>query len=208
MSEQVAEIRQYRGKRAIDMVLVTLATLLTLPLWVPVAIAIWMTDRGPLFFRQMRSGLHGEAFEVVKFRTMIVARPGDAAGWTVANDPRVTKVGKFLRRTAIDELPELLSIWRGDMSFVGPRALPVDEQRYLEGQIPDFARRLDVRPGLTGLAQVYDLTDAPRTKLRYDLEYTTKISLALDIKIVALSVINTFAARWDRRTGKEKELGP
>ena len=118
------------------------------------------------------------------------------------NDPRVTRVGRFLRRSALDELPEVLSIWKGDMSLVGPRALEVEEHRLFEEQIPEFATRLQVRPGLTGLAQVYDRADNPLDKFSYDLEYLHRMSPWLDISILALSVRNTLAARWDQRQGK------
>ena len=122
--------------------------------------------------------------------------------WTVEGDPRLTRVGTLLRRTALDELPELVSIWKGHMSLVGPRALYVDEQQLLEKQIPGFTNRQAVRPGLTGLAQVYDHSDEANTKLRYDIEYIQKMSIWLDIRLIVLSVRNTLMARWDRRAGK------
>ncbi len=127
--------------------------------------------------------------------------------WTIEDDPRLTKVGKILRKTALDELPSLLSIFRGDMSFVGPRALAIDEQKLLENKIPDFAKRLSVRPGLTGLAQVYNPEDDPILKIKYDLEYIEKMSLWLDIKLMFLSVWNTITGRWDKRKGKESMKG-
>jgi lipopolysaccharide/colanic/teichoic acid biosynthesis glycosyltransferase len=111
-------------------------------------------------------------------------------------------VGRVLRRTALDELPELLNIWKRDMSFVGPRALDLEEQQTLEQLIPGFEDRLQVAPGLTGLAQVYDPSDNAHEKLRYDLEYVQKMSPWLDMKLLLLSVRNTLAAKWDQRRGK------
>jgi lipopolysaccharide/colanic/teichoic acid biosynthesis glycosyltransferase len=124
--------------------------------------------------------------------------------WTTLGDRRVTRFGKILRRTALDELPELLSIWKGDMSLVGPRALGVQEQKWIEERIFGFERRLKVHPGLTGLAQVYDRTDDAQAKLRYDLEYVGRMSPWLDLKLIALSVRNTFFCQWDRRSGKSR----
>jgi lipopolysaccharide/colanic/teichoic acid biosynthesis glycosyltransferase len=128
----------------------------------------------------------------------------DAQGpvWNVDDDPRVTKIGKLLRRTALDELPEILSIWKGDMSFVGPRALAVEEQEDLEMEIPGFEQRLRARPGLTGLAQVYNPTDDSYLKLKFDLDYMENMSLWLDLKLIILSTRNTLLAKWDKRSGK------
>ena len=102
----------------------------------------------------------------------------------------------------MDELPEVISIWKGDMSFVGPRALDLDEERSLEELIPGFEKRLRVRPGLTGLAQINDKTDDPYEKYRYDMAYLDKLSPFLDASLMLRSVWNTLVARWDRRSGK------
>ncbi len=141
-------------------------------------------------------------FIVRKFRTMVPDADLKGPFWTVQGDVRLTKVGKILRRTALDELPELWSIFKGDMSFVGPRPLDEKEQKQLEDQIPGFRQRLMVRPGLTGLAQVYDPADRAIDKFKYDLEYLKCLSPWLDGKLLLLSVLNSFGARWDRRTGK------
>jgi len=145
-------------------------------------------------------------FIVHKFRTMVPDADIKGPSWTVQEDPRLTSVGKVLRKTALDELPELWSILKGDMSFVGPRPLEENEQRQLEHQIPGFRRRLTVRPGLTGLAQVYDPTDLAIDKFRYDLEYLERVSLWLDGKLIFLSVFNSLGARWDRRSGKPQVI--
>ena len=197
-----------RYKRPFDLTVligVHLFPLLTpvwLLIWVLIPLIIWMEDRGPVFYRQNRIGKDGRVFTVLKFRTMVTDADRRGPVWNDENDPRVTKVGRILRRTALDELPEILSILKGDMTFVGPRALAVEEQQYLEGQIPGFEQRLKVRPGLTGLAQVYNLTDDADLKLKYDLEYIKNMGPLLDVKLMLMSVRNTVLARWDRRTGK------
>jgi len=122
--------------------------------------------------------------------------------WTVEKDSRVTGIGKLLRRTALDELPEVINIFRGEMSLVGPRALGVEEHLDLEKRIPGFKSRLQVLPGLTGLAQIYDLKDIGEDKLKFDLEYIDTMGFKLDAKLLGLSVLNTLGAHWDRRTGK------
>lgn len=168
-----------------------------------IPLLIWLEDRGPVFYPQARAGKDGKPFTVLKFRSMVPDADKRGPAWTTSSDPRITKVGRFLRKTALDELPELLSIWKGDMSFVGPRALAVAEQRHLEEEIPGFHQRLSVRPGLTGLAQVYNTSDDAVEKLKYDLDYIEHLSLGLDLKLMILSVRNTLLARWDQRAGKQ-----
>ncbi|MDA1188713.1 MAG: sugar transferase [Chloroflexi bacterium] len=194
-------------KRPLDLSILACSHIFFAPLflllWIALPFLIWVEDKGPVFYRQKRPGKDGRIFTILKFRTMVTNADQIGPVWTTDEDPRITKVGKILRRTALDELPSVLSIWKGDMSFVGPRALPVREQQMFEEQIPGFANRLKVRPGLTGLAQVYDLQDEAHTKLRYDIEYIQRMSFLLDIKLLLLSVRNTFLARWDVRKGKE-----
>ena len=167
-----------------------------------IPLGIWLADRGPVFYRQERVGKDGRVFTILKFRTMIPDADQSGPAWTTEGDPRITSVGRILRRTALDELPGVISIWRGHMSFVGPRALDRDEQRCLEELIPGFEKRLQVKPGLTGLAQVYDKNDDPHEKFRFDMEYLEKRSLFLDARLLLLSVWNTVLARWDHRSGK------
>ena len=135
-------------------------------LWIAIPLAIWLADRGPIFYRQKRAGRGGKAFTVLKFRTMVKDADDKGPAWTLDDDRRLTPLGRLLRKTALDELPQLFSIWTGDMSLVGPRALDYEEQQLLETQISGFASRLRVRPGLTGLAQVYDQRDEAHTKTR------------------------------------------
>lgn len=208
MSNNSPSQRRGRYKRPFDLFIMVAAHLLLLPvwvlLWIVIPLAIWLEDRGPIFYPQRRVGLGGRVFTIRKFRTMVPQADELGPAWTAEADRRVTKFGRFLRRTALDELPETLSIWKGDMSLVGPRALSVAEQRELEGQIARFAKRLQARPGLTGLAQVYNPSDEPNAKLRYDLEYIERVSPWLDVKLLFLSVRNTLFARWDTRSGKQR----
>ncbi len=198
-------------KRSLDLAILVVAHVALLPLWAllwaSIPLLIWLDDRGPVFYRQSRVGRYGKEFTVLKFRTMIPDADKHGDPWTVENDPRVTRFGRILRRTALDELPELLNILKGDMSFVGPRAIQIGEQRLLERKIPGFADRLAVRPGLTGLAQVYNLTDDGWEKLRHDRDYIARMSLRLDLWLLAFSVLNTLATRWDRRSGKSSVQG-
>lgn len=193
-------------KRSFDVSVLILAHVLLLPLWLLlwtlIPIVIWLGDRGPVFYRQQRMGKDGKPFAVLKFRTMVVDAENQGPSYTTKDDPRVTRVGRVLRRTALDELPEIISIWQGNMSFVGPRALEVDEHQSLEELMPGFNRRLQVRPGLTGLAQVYDKGDDPFEKYRYDLEYLQKLGPFIDAQLMLLSVWNTLVSGWDRRSEK------
>jgi lipopolysaccharide/colanic/teichoic acid biosynthesis glycosyltransferase len=195
-----------RYKRPFDLSILVASHVLLAPiflfLWVVVPLLVWLEDRGPVFYGQNRKGKDGRIFTVLKFRTMVKDAERRGPVWTTEGDPRVTRVGKLLRRTALDELPELTSIWKGDMSFVGPRALDASEHEMLEGQIAGFEKRLRVSPGLTGLAQVYDREDAGEAKLQYDLDYISRMNPFLDMKLMLLSVRNTLLGKWDRRRGK------
>ena len=165
-------------------------------LWVVIPLAIWLEDRGPVFFRQKRIGEKGREFTFLKFRTMDTG--ADAAGLVTADhDPRVTRVGRLLRRTALDELPQLINILRGDMSFVGPRALPTDMHKEAIQVEPRFPERLRIIPGLTGVAQLYLPRHChPRRRLRYDLLYIRKASLGLDIRLMLRAAWNTLTGSW------------
>jgi lipopolysaccharide/colanic/teichoic acid biosynthesis glycosyltransferase len=192
-------------KRAFDVVLSALGLIGTSPLWVVFAAWIKLEDGGPVFFTQERVGRHGRVFNAFKFRSMVpdaerLTGPVQAA----VSDPRVTRVGRFLRATAMDELPQLLNIVRGDMSFVGPRPLrPGERDTTAEGvvelsAIPGYHERHRVRPGLTGLAQVYARRDVPRPeKFRYDLAYLDRAGVWLDVQLIAQSIWITLRGRWD-----------
>ena len=204
-------VKKGRYKRPLDLMILLFAHALLLPLWLViwtiVPLSIWLEDRGPVFYRQRRSGKDGRVFIVHKFRTMIPDADLKGPAWTASGDPRLTRVGRFLRRTALDELPELWSVLKGDMSFVGPRPLEEIEQTQLENQIPGFHHRLLIRPGLTGLAQVYDTEDVASNKFKLDIEYMEHLSPWLDGKLIFFSVLNSLGAQWDHRSGKPKETG-
>jgi lipopolysaccharide/colanic/teichoic acid biosynthesis glycosyltransferase len=198
-------------KRAFDATLAAAGLLASAPLWAIFAAAIKLEDGGPVFFRQDRVGLGGRTFDALKFRSM---RP-DAEAMTGAlqateNDPRVTRTGRFMRATAMDELPQLWNILRGDMSFVGPRALrPGEIEAGANGRltrledVPGFEHRIKVRPGLTGLAQVYAPRDVPRRqKFRYDRLYVDRRSWRLDLQLLLLSFWISLHGTWEARGRK------
>jgi exopolysaccharide biosynthesis polyprenyl glycosylphosphotransferase len=180
-------------KSAFDRVTATVALILLAPLFGVIACSIAFTDRGPVFFRQVRVGKDGSTFTLYKFRTMVVGaerwkavlsdrNEADGALFKIRRDPRVTSTGAWLRRWSLDELPQLLNVLRGDMSLVGPRpALPEEAARYGD----HVRRRLVVKPGLTGLWQVSGRSDLPWDEaVRLDLRYVENWSFALDLQIL------------------------
>ena len=198
-------------KRGFDVLLAVAMLIISSPAWATIALGILIEDGRPVFFTQERWGQAGRRFRVLKFRTMAkdaVDRHGVRPAQET--DARVTRLGRVLRRMGLDELPNLLSILGGEMSFVGPRALAVDEVvREIDGrfhsyeEVPGFRQRLAVRPGLTGLATVYLPRDAsPRRKFAYDLLYIRRWSFGLDLKLVVLSFLISVLGRWERRTRK------
>ncbi len=198
------------GKRAFDIGLAGLGLVASAPLWAVIAALIKWEDGGPIFYDQERSGLQGRPFSVRKFRSMVPdAEARTGAVQATEHDPRVTRVGRLLRATAMDELPQLWNIFRGDMSFTGPRALRPGEievlgtREELLEDVPGFARRSSVRPGLTGVAQIYAARDiARRHKFKYDLLYVKRQSFALDLRLIALSFWITFRGTWESRGRK------
>jgi lipopolysaccharide/colanic/teichoic acid biosynthesis glycosyltransferase len=195
-------------KRAFDCALAGVGLIVSAPLWALIATAIKMEDGGPIFFRQARVGLGGRVFDALKFRSMVPdaeARTGPVQA--TENDPRVTRVGRVMRSTAMDELPQLWNIFAGDMSFVGPRPLRPGEvevrgdgQLVQLNQIPGYAARHSVRPGLTGLTQVYASRDISHTsKFRLDRVYLKRASLCLDLKLILRSFWITGRGDWEKR---------
>jgi lipopolysaccharide/colanic/teichoic acid biosynthesis glycosyltransferase len=194
-----------------DVVLAMLGLLFSAALWPLIALAIKLEDGGPVFYSQQRWGRGGRIIRVPKFRTMVEHADSEFGQVQArANDPRITRVGALLRRMGLDELPQLYSIWRGDMSLVGPRALAVGEEyrtasgaRLSYQDVPGFAERLQVRPGLTGLATIYLAKDAePAERFALDVEYVRKQSLQLDARLVALSLWISVRGRWEARGTK------
>lgn len=199
------------GKRVLDVALAGVGLAASSPLWALLAAAIKWEDGGPVFFSQERAGEGGRVFRVWKFRSMIPdAEKHVGAIQASDGDPRVTRIGRIMRATAMDELPQLWSIFVGDMSFVGPRALRPGEIEVLgSGQlealedVPGYAHRARVRPGLTGVAQIYAPRDIPRrNKFRYDRLYVARQSFWLDVKLIATSFWITFRGRWETRASK------
>jgi len=175
-----------RTKRVLDIVASSIALVVLLPLFVAIAVAIGIS--GPVFFRQVRSGEGGRIFTMVKFRTMIPDAEQDGAVWASEDDPRITKLGRLLRATRMDELPQFWNVLRGEMSIVGPRPERPEYLDYLQREIPFWNRRLLLKPGITGWAQVHhaytaDVRGAAR-KLAYDLYYLKHRSFGLDLQIV------------------------
>jgi len=197
-------------KRGFDMLLSGLGLILSSPIWLLVSAAIVVEDGFPVFFTQDRWGRGRKRFQALKFRTMYKGSEKKRSIQAGHDDPRITKVGRFLRACAMDELPQLWNIFSGDMSFVGPRALPINEVQSSgsERDIPDeavrgFAERLAVRPGLTGIAQIFADRDTPRArKFRYDLLYIRRQNFWLDLRLILLSFYISFLGRWEVRGGK------
>jgi len=188
-------------KRVFDLLLSGLGLFVSLPLWVFFGILIKVQDGGPIFYGQERVGEKGRTFSVLKFRSMIVDAEGQTGVvWAVENDPRVTKIGRLLRATAMDELPQLWNIFKGDMSFVGPRAERPELVEQFARSIQGYRARLSVKPGLTGLAQVYGRYDTlPQHKLKFDRLYIKRQSLGLDLRLIMLSFLISFTGKWEHR---------
>lgn len=207
---EIASIKEPFLKRLFDISLSLLGLIVSFPLWIIIALAIWLEDRGPIFFKTKVCGRYDKDFWQIKFRTMF--HPGKGKRHEMVfleNDPRVTRVGNILRALAIDELPQLINILKGEMSFVGPR--PVDRSegnpRYKDiSEIPGYEIRRQVRPGLAGIAQLYaDKYISPRNKFRYDNLYIKKMSFLLDLKIILLSFWITFKGSWERSGRKVRK---
>jgi lipopolysaccharide/colanic/teichoic acid biosynthesis glycosyltransferase len=198
-------------KRAFDAALAGAGLLVSSPLWILIPLAIKLEDGGPIFFPQERVGLRGRVFTALKFRSM---RPNAEAltgpVQATENDPRVTRVGGLLRGTAMDELPQLVNILLGDMSFVGPRPLrPGEVDVRGDGQvtrleeIPGYHERHGVRPGLTGLTQVYAPRDISRaSKFRLDRLYIQRAGFWLDLRLILMSFWITARGTWEVRGRK------
>lgn len=198
-------------KRTLDVLLSGAGLIASAPLWAVIAALVKLEDGGPVFYSQERVGENLQPFRAWKFRSMVPdAEAGRGAVQATHNDPRVTRIGRVLRATAMDELPQLWNIFRGDMSFVGPRALrPGEIETSANGfhvsmaEIPGYAERHSVRPGLTGIAQVYAPRDVPRRhKFKYDVVYVRRQSLLLDVGLILRSFWITFQGRWENRGRK------
>jgi len=202
--------RSERLSRALNMVVATAALVVSFPVMVLVALAVWLTSKGPVFYSQIRVGVDrrfrtstvydrrgydygGRLFRMYKFRTMRVDAEADGkAVWAQKTDPRTTLVGQFLRKTRLDELPQLYNVIRGDMNIVGPRPERPVIFAQLRDEVPQYAQRQRVKPGITGWAQInqsYDsCIDDVKSKVRFDLEYVQNQSLGHDLRIMSMTL--------------------
>ena len=189
-------------KRPFDLLILLGTHILLSPvlvmLWIIIPIAIWLEDRGPVFYMQERVGKNGKIFRLYKFRSMVVdAENITGAVWATKNDPRITQVGNFLRKRALDELPQTLNMWAGDLSLVGPRPERPEIMANIIKELPEYSDRLSIKPGLTGVAQVFGrYSSEPKVKLKYDRIYSRHMSVVFDIKLLFLSVLYTLRAKW------------
>lgn len=199
-------------KRILDFLLAIILLILTFPIMLLTAIAIKLEDpEGSILFKQDRLGLHGIPFKIYKFRSMIVNAEKKGTGvYSYENDPRVTKVGKLIRKTSIDELPQLFNIIKGEMSIIGPRP-PLT---YHPWQLNDYTEeqkiRFNVRPGVTGLAQINGRKDVPwEDRIKYDIEYINELSFLLDIKIFLMTIIKVLTMKDNvnvKETAKKEDI--
>jgi exopolysaccharide biosynthesis polyprenyl glycosylphosphotransferase len=176
-------------KSMMDIIMASFGLLLSLPALLFFIILIKLETPGPAFFTQERVGLNGKIFKVIKLRSMSVDAEKKGAQWATKNDPRVTRVGTLIRKTRIDEIPQLINVLKGEMSMIGPRPeRPIFTEKF-NREIPGFVNRLAIKPGVSGWAQVnggYDIT--PKEKLRLDLYYIENRSLLIDLKIVLKTI--------------------
>ncbi len=187
-------------KRIWDICFSLFGLLLFLPLWLLIPLAIFLEDGRPIFYSHSRITEHKRQYKHFKFRSMFKgAEDGVGPVMSAKEDQRITRVGRVLRVTALDELPQLINILRGDMSFVGPRSeRPFFVEKLLK-EIPNYEKRFAIKAGLTGVAQVYGKHDtSPEKKLALDLEYINQTSFFLDLKLIFLSLWITLKAGWER----------
>lgn len=182
-------------KRLMDILVSTIGILVASPILIVTVLAVKLSSKGPVIYKQERIGLHGKNFMMYKFRSMMVqTKDEEKQGWTVKNDPRVTPVGKFIRKTSIDELPQLFNVLRGEMSMVGPRP---ERPQYVEKfreEIPRYMVKHQVRPGITGWAQIngYRGDTSIRRRIECDLYYIENWTVGFDIKIMFLTIFKGF----------------
>ncbi len=187
-NEDISGMQRF-WKRALDVVCSGIGLVVLSPFFLLVALSIYLTDRGPVFYKQTRLTEGGKEFQICKFRTMIQnAEEKSGARLASENDDRILPIGHFLRRTRLDELPQLLNIWKGEMSLVGPRPERPELAAEIEREIPEFCYRLKMKAGLTGYAQVYGKYNTTAyDKLKLDLTYIRNYSLLLDLKLILMT---------------------
>jgi lipopolysaccharide/colanic/teichoic acid biosynthesis glycosyltransferase len=192
-----------RFKRLLDILLATLGLFVTAPILLFAAFLIKLTSRGPVIYKQLRVGERSKIFKIYKLRTMIMdAEKGTGAIWAKENDPRITSIGRVLRKTRIDEIPQFINVIKGEMSIVGPRPERPEMVRDFKKLIGDYEKRLTVKPGITGIAQIYHKYDESlvdvRKKLKYDLLYSKKMSPATDFAILAQTCLVVLTGKGAR----------
>jgi lipopolysaccharide/colanic/teichoic acid biosynthesis glycosyltransferase len=192
-----------RYKRPFDLLVVGLTLVVGSPLWVPLfaflALLVYFDSGRPILFRTRRVGHNGRTFDMYKFRTMSQDAERLGPPMTRPNDPRVTRVGRFLRKTGLDELPQLWSVCKGDMSLVGPRPYNIRSHDHYVAWNRRFADRLQVRPGLAGPAALWGSTSDPANRLAWDLAYIRNQSLCWDVILLVRCVLVAFVAGWERK---------
>lgn len=181
-------------KRVIDILLCIVALPILLLVFIIFAPIIYFTDKGPIFYNAKRLGKDGKVFKMYKFRSMMVNAPdiknADGSTYNGANDPRVTKIGRIMRKTSIDELPQLINVLKGDMSLIGPRAHLVTNYKGYENLDEDHKRRISVRPGITGYNQAYFRNGVTsEQKIKNDIYYVDHLTFAMDVKVLFKTVV-------------------
>ena len=188
-------------KRLLDVGFATLLLILLSPVLLLICILIKRDSKGPVLFRQTRLGLHGKPFDILKFRSMSVLENGDTVVQAKRNDPRITRIGRLLRKTSIDELPQLINVVKGEMSLVGPRPHACAHDEYYGARIAGYALRQRVKPGITGWAQVRGFRgetptiESMRNRVECDLWYVRHASVALDLEILARTISEVLRPR-------------
>ncbi|WP_081810645.1 sugar transferase [Bacillus sp. UNC438CL73TsuS30] len=195
-------------KRLLDILLSIIGLTILSPILLIVAIAIKLESKGPVIFKQERLGLNGKVFKIYKFRSMCVG--AEKVGvYEIKGDTRVTKVGKFIRRTSIDEFPQFVNIIKGDMSIIGPRPTLTYHPWSIEEYTVVQKKRFDVRPGVTGWAQINGRKDVPWNKrIEYDVEYVENLSFSFDIEIFFKTIIKVLAMKDNINIGETAKKGP
>ncbi len=205
LEQTLAHREQYfLAKNMFDWLAAVCGVMLLSPIMAVIAMLVKLTSPGPIFYRQLRVGINNRPFMIYKFRSMRTDAEKDGAQWAKRNDPRVTPVGNFLRRTHLDELPQLINVLKGEMSLVGPRPERPVFVSELSQKIEGYPMRVKVKPGITGLAQVYHKYDESiedvKIKLDWDLRYLQHCGFLMDVKII----VNT---AWSLFTGRTKDVG-
>ena len=195
LKEGAGRLRRANLKRVVDVVGAFVSLVLLSPFLIAVSILIKLGSRGPVFFRQKRTGYDGATFTIYKFRTMAASEDGPIVVQATRNDCRTTRLGSFLRRTSVDELPNLINVLRGEMSLVGPRPHAVPHDRYWSMLVPEYEGRFMVKPGLTGLAQVEGYrggtpnVESMAARVSHDLNYIRNWSMRLDVEIILRTLL-------------------